>query len=82
MERGQYLRDHFVLSGEALRAFEPAMLKARETRANAHKLHAGRAARTLWPLDGGERWAGVISLMHDTSLHLPDREVNCANGLV
>src|SRR5258706_3372470 len=64
-------RDDFVLYGAALRAFEPAMLKAHGPRANARKHHARRAAGTARALDWSERWAGgKISPWHDTSLHL------------
>src|ERR1700730_15579330 len=45
-------RNDFVLYGVALRTFEPAMLKAHWTRANARKHHAHRAARTARALDG------------------------------
>ncbi len=64
-------RDDFVLYGVALRAFEPAMLKAHGTRTNAREHHARRAARTARALNWSERRAeGKISLWHDTSLHL------------
>src|SRR6478672_3981220 len=47
-------RDDFVLYGVALGAFEPAVLKAHRTRANARKHHARRAVRTSGPLDAWE----------------------------
>jgi hypothetical protein len=64
-------RNDFVLYVVALRTFEPAMLKAHRTRANARKHHARRAAGTARALNWSERRAeGKISLWHDTSLHL------------
>ena len=64
-------RDDFVLYGVALGAFEPAVLKAHRTRANARKHHARRAVRTSRTLNWNEGWVGgKIGLWHDTSLHL------------
>src|ERR1700722_1220781 len=63
-------RNDFVVYRVALGTFEPAMLKAHGTRANARKHHAHRAVRTARALDGSQRWArGKTGLWHGTSLH-------------
>ena len=45
-------RNDFVVYRVALGTFEPAMLNAHGTRANARKHHAHRAVRTARALDG------------------------------
>jgi hypothetical protein len=45
------------------RTFEPAMLKAHRTRANARKHHARRAGRIARALDGCQRLAGEKTLV-------------------